>query len=175
MSIKYIKENLNKFDHDNLISFLFDIVIRGGLDDVDDFEENRVYHENEKIYFKDEKGNHHIYKCLVENSTMGMILQDEWIDLIKSFRKPIVTEETIVTQVSVKEEVVVATASNQVEFELVTPGVADGDFDIIVFHPDHGRLSKMDFSLVGKTIMLKEEYKVLNIGDKLIVDLYENN
>ena len=73
MSIKYIKENLNKFDHDNLISFLFDIVIRGGLDDVDDFEENRVYHENEKIYFKDEKGNHHIYKCLVEKSTMGMI------------------------------------------------------------------------------------------------------
>jgi hypothetical protein len=33
----------------------------------------------------------------------------------------------------------------------------------------------MDFSLVGKTIMLKDEYKVLNVGDKLIIDLYENN
>ena len=36
MSIKYIKENLKKFDHDNLISFLFDIVIRGGIDNVYD-------------------------------------------------------------------------------------------------------------------------------------------
>ena len=49
MSIKYIKENIKKFDHDNLISFLFDIVIRGGLDNVEDFDETKSYVENEKV------------------------------------------------------------------------------------------------------------------------------
>ena len=175
MSIKYIKENLNKFDHDNLISFLFDIVIRGGLDEVEDFNNEKEYQKNEKIYFKDDLGNHRIYKCIVDKSTVGNILPEEWIDLIQSFRRPIVTEETIVSQVSVKEEVVTTTVVNQVEFELTTPGVSDGMFDIIVFHPEHGRLSKMDFSIVGKKIVLKDEYKVSNIGERVIFDLYEND
>ena len=48
-------------------------------------------------------------------------------------------------------------------------------FDIIVFHPEHGRLSKMDFSIVGKKIVLKDEYKVSNIGERVIFDLYEND
>ena len=43
MSIKYIKENLKKFDHDNLISFLFDIVIHGGIDNVYDFDDSIEY------------------------------------------------------------------------------------------------------------------------------------
>ena len=50
MSIKYIKENLKKFDHDNLISFLFDIVIRGGIDNVHDFDVNREYFLDEKDF-----------------------------------------------------------------------------------------------------------------------------
>lgn len=173
MSINYIKENLKKIDHDNLIAFLFDLVIRGGLDNVEDYDMTKEYHKNEKIYIKDEKGTHHIYKCEVENTTVGQIVPDEWIDLLQSFRKPIITEETIVAHVDVKEEVIISTEPNQVEFVLSTSGVEDGDYTIVVFHPELGRLSQSDYVIVGKTIILNDPVNV--IGDKLIVDLFGNN
>ena len=171
MSIKYIKDNLKKFDHDNLISFLFDIVIRGGLDNVEDFDVNKEYDINNKVYFKDEKGTHHIYKCLVEKSSKGELLQEEWIDLLQSFRKPIINEETIVAEVDIKEEVLVAVEDNQIEFVLNTAGVEDGDYDVVVYHPEHGRLARSDFNLFNKSIVLNDKYYV-NKGNRIIVDLY---
>ena len=170
MSINYIKENLKKFDHDNLISFLFDIVIHGGIDNVEDYNETKKYYKNDKVYVKDLKGNHHIYKCEVDVATVGTILMDEWVDLLKSFRKPIVSEETVVASVDIREEVLVASVVNQVEFELSTSGVEDGDYTVVVFHPDLGRIAQSDFRLAGKTVILNTP--VMNIGSKLIVDLY---
>jgi hypothetical protein len=175
MSIIYIKENIKKFDHDNLISFLLHIVIRGGLDYVEDFDETKTYYEYEKVYYKDVKGVHHIYKCVVEIATLGRIINDEWIDLLESFRKPIISEETFVSEIEVKEEVIVSTEDNQTEFVLTTPGVVDDIYTLIVFHPEHGRLAKSDYYISGQTIILDDEYAVTNIGEKIIVDLYRKN
>ena len=175
MSIKFIKENIKKFDHDNLISFLFDIVIRGGLENVEDFDTTKSYPENAKVYYKDVKNIHHIYKCVVEISTPGMIVPGEWIDLLESFRKPLVNEETIVANTEVKEEVVISTAPNQTEFELTTLGVEDNMYFITIHHPEHGRLAKTDFTVIGQMIVLDEMYAVSDEGSKLIVDLYRKN
>ena len=175
MSIKYIKENLKKFDHDNLISFLFDIVIRGGIDNVHDFDVNREYFLDEKVYIKDVNGTHHIYKCIVDKATVGDIVQGEWIDLIQSFRKPIVTDETVISQVDITEKVIISSVENQVIFELSDIVINDGDYTAVIFHPEHGRLAKTDFKLIGNSIILNDEFKVKNIGEKLIVDLYRNN
>lgn len=174
MSIKYIKENIKKFDHDNLISFLFDIVIRGGLDNVEDFDDSKSYIENQKVYYKDIKGVHHIYKCIVEFSTPGMIIPDEWIDLLESFRKPIISEDIVVANVDVKEEVIVATIDRQLEFKIATAGVEDNMYTVVVHHPVYGRLAKTDFMLLGQNIVLDDMYAV-NIGEKLILDLYRKN
>ena len=118
MSINYIKKNIDKFDKDNLISFLFDIITCGGLDTVEDFDPKKQYNENEKVYYKDAKGLHHIYKCIVEKSTVGDINQIEWIDLLQSFRKPLVDSELITSSVDIGEEVIISTEQNQVEFLL---------------------------------------------------------
>ena len=174
MSIRYIKENINKFDHDNLISFLFDIVIRGGLDDIEDFDDKKQYFENAKVYVKDEQGIHHIYKCIVKRANVGKIYHDEWLDLLQSFRKPIVTDSTLVTQLDIKELVLISDIVNQTEFYVDVDGVAEGDYTAVVYHPELGRLSRDDFSFAHKTITLKNEYKVVDIGSKLIVDLYRN-
>ena len=170
MSINYIKDNLKKFDHDNLISFLFDIIVRGGLDSIEDFDENKEYLKNDKVYFKDLKNNHHIYKCVANKSTKGTIIADEWIDLLQSFRKPIVSEETVVASLDIIEEVLESTEPDQVEFELNTTGVEEGLYTIIVFHPELGRLAQSDFELAGKFIILKDP--VVNVGERLIVDLF---
>ena len=173
MSINYIKENLKKLDHDNLISFLFDVIVRGGIDDVEDFDETKEYVENEKIYIKDAKGIHHIYKCMVTRSTVGSIIENEWIDLLQSFRKPIVSEETVTASLDIREEILLATESNQREFRLSTSGVEEGLFTVIVFHPTKGRLASGDFEIAGRYIILNEEFKVNDVGEKLIVDLYQ--
>lgn len=174
MSINYIKENLKKFDHDNLISFLFDIIVRGGLDEVEDFNPEKEYFLDEKVYVKDVGGVHHIYKCIVEKAEVGFIQPHEWLDLLQSFRKPIVTNETVVTQLSIKEAILTAVENNQTKFDLNVPGLEEGDYTVVVFHPKHGRLSNSDFNLINRTILLNDEYKVENIDEKLIVDLYKN-
>lgn len=173
MSINYIKENIKKIDHDNLISFLFDIIIRGGLDDIEDFNNEKIYHIHEKIYYKDSKGMHHIYKCKVDSSTPGSIIDDEWVDLLQSFRKPIISEDTIITSIDIREEVIVAEKTNQKEFRLDTAGVEDGLYTVIVFHPELGRLAQSDFEVSGRTIVLNDDCIVENIGDRIIVDLYQ--
>jgi hypothetical protein len=170
MSINYIKDNLKKFDHDNLISFLFDIIVRGGLDSIEDFDENKEYLKNDKIYFKDLKNNHHIYKCVVNKSTKGTIVVDEWIDLLQSFRKPIVSEETVVASLDIMEEVLESVEPNQIEFKLNTAGVEEGIYTVIVFHPDLGRLAQTDYKLAGKSIILNTP--VSEVGSRLIVDLF---
>ena len=171
VSINYFKENLKKFDHDNLISFLFDIVLRVDIAEVVDFEEDVQYHLNEKVYIKDFKGKHHIYKCKVENSTIGEIKDEEWVDLIQSFRKPIVSDETVVASLDIRQEVLEATVDGQVEFTLKTAGVGEDEYNIVIFHSELGRLARIDFQVSGQNIILNEEYKV-NKGGKLVVDLY---
>ena len=172
MSINYIKQNLDKFDDDNLISFLFDIITIGGLDSVEDFDDTKIYKENEKVYYKDLDGMHHIYKCKVEESTVGVIHRDEWIDLLQSFRKTIVHPDSIVSSVEILEEVVFSESANQTRFELTTTGVADKMYDVIVFHPDLGRLAKTDYDISGQFVILKPGYEVSSAGKRMIFDLY---
>lgn len=175
MSIEFIKQSLKKFDKDNLIYFLFDIITCGGIDTIEDFDIEKTYVENDKIYYQDSKGFHHIYKCKVDQSTPGMIVDNEWVDLLQSFRKPIIDADNVLSSIEVIEEVLISLTENQKNFTLQTKGVEDDMYDVVVFHPELGRLARTDFSLVGKTIILKDEFKVNNIGGKLIVDLYRNN
>lgn len=172
MSINYFKENLKKFDHDNLISFLFDIVLRVDINEIEDYDKNKEYQMNQKVYYKDVKGKHHIYKCLVEKSTVGELVPDEWIDLIQSFRKPIVSDETVVASLDIRQEVLYSTQANQKEFKLSTYGVDEGAYNIIIFHSEIGRLAQTDFEISGQYIVLKDEYRVKNVGEKLVIDLY---
>ena len=103
-----------------------------------------------------------------------IIVQGEWIDLLESFRKPIITDDTIIANVEIGEEVVVATKDKQTEFTLKTIGVEDNMFTIVVHHPEFGRLAKTDFEVIGQQIILDDMYAV-NIGEKLILDLYRKN
>lgn len=172
MSLNYFKENLKKFDHDNIIQFLFDLILRVDLDEVEDFDKTKQYVLNQKVYIKDVKGKHHIYKCLVEKATVGILDDNEWEDIIQSFRKPIVGEETIVAGLDIRQEVIKADVVNQKEFKLKTYGVSDDAYYVIIFHPELGRLAKTDFQISGQYVVLNDDCVLKNIGDRLVVDLY---
>lgn len=172
MSINYFKENIKKFDHDNLIPFLFDIFLRVNIDEVEDFDPTKKYHLHQKIYYKDVKDKHHIYTCTVENTTIGEIKDDEWVDLVQSFRKPIIGEETIVTGVDIRQEVLYSNEANQKEFVLKTYGVSEGAYTVVIFHSELGRLARSDFQISGQNIVLNDDCVMKSIGGRLVVDLY---
>lgn len=173
MSINFIKKSLEKLDEDNLITFLLDVITCGaGIDSVEDFNETKVYKENEKVYYKDELNQHHIYKCDVKSSTVGHIAEEEWVDLLQTFRQPIIDPSEVEARVDVKEEVVISSQDNQNNFILTTPGIEDGQYHIVIHHPTLGRLASTDFRRSGKTIILNGGFEIPTIGSKIIVDLY---
>lgn len=172
MGINYIKKTLEKMDNDNLLVFLLDIATCGGIDYVEDYNNTKQYVENEKIYYKDNSGLHHIYKCQVPKATIGEIIDGEWLDLLQTFRKPIVNPDDVIVKVDVGEEIVITTTANQNSFELKTPGIEDGMYTVVVFHPVVGRLAASDFKLQGRTVTLNIGLEIPVAGSKIVVDLY---
>lgn len=174
-SIEYIKSTLKRLDNDNLLNFLLDIVTCGGIDTVEDYNTTKQYKKDEKVYFQDEDGMHHIFICIVDKPAIGTIYKDEWLDLLQYFRRPIVDASEVVSNFEMIEEVIISTKANQTTFTLTSPGVENKIYTVIVYHPTHGRLAKEDFTLVGRNIKLNSEYAVTTLGDKLIVDLVKEN
>lgn len=173
--INYIKSSLKKMDNDNLINFLLDIVTNGGIDAVEDFNPDKQYGKDEKVYYQDSDGMNHIYVCIVDEPAIGELYDDEWVDLLQSFRKPTVNPADVIANVEMIEEPIVATSSNQSVFTITTPGVENNLYTIIVYHPTKGRLAKTDWSREGRRITLKPGYLVASAGQRLIVDLVKKN
>lgn len=174
-SIDYIKSTLNKLDNDNLLTFLIDVVTCGGIDSVEDYNETKQYKKDQKVYYKDEDGMHHIYIAIVDKPEIGEIYDDEWVDLLQSFRRPIVNPADVVSNVEMIEEIILSTSANQTTFTITSPGVENKIYTVIVYHPTKGRLAKTDWTLTGRNIKLKSEYAVTTVGQRLVVDLVKKN
>lgn len=173
--INYIKNTLKKMDNDNLLNFLLDVVTCGGIDTVEDYNDSKQYRRDEKVYYKDDDGMHHIYIAIVDEPTIGEIYDDEWVDLLQYFRRPTVNPGDVVSNVEMIEETIISNSSNQSTFTVTTPGIENKIYTVIVYHPVKGRLAKTDFSLTGRNIKLKPGFEVASIGDRLIVDLVKKN
>lgn len=173
--INYIKNTLKKMDNDNLLNFLLDVITCGGIDTVFDYDENKQYRKDEKVYYRDEEGMHHIYISIVDDPTVGELYDNEWVDLLQYFRRPTVNPGDVVSNVEMIEEMILATSSNQSTFTITTPGIENKIYTVIVYHPTRGRLAKTDFTLTGRNIKLKAGFEVASIGQRLIVDLVKKN
>lgn len=174
-SIEYIKSTINKLDNDNLLTFLLDVITCGGIDSVEDYNNTKQYKRDQKVYFKDEDGMHHIYVAIVDKPEIGRIFDDEWVDLLQSFRRPVINPADVVSNVEMLEEVIISTVSKQSTFTLTSPGVENKIYTIIVYHPTKGRLTRNDWSLTGRNIKLNPEYALPSVGQRLVVDLVKRN
>lgn len=167
MDINYIKSNFSKLGPDHLYRFLMDIITRGEFDSVDNFNVNTKYVRGSKVYVND-NGVHHIYECIVDVSTDGVFIEDEWADIIDVFRG--MNGEDILNKMFITEELFNAeTQVNEIEIQY------DG-FDpllckIILFHSIQGRLSETEFTIENNIIKLNE--LVMNPGEYMIIDIYE--
>lgn len=174
-SIEYIKKALYKLDNDNLITFLLDVITCGGIEEVTDYDSTKQYRKDEKVYKQDDDGTHHIYVSTVDSPKVGVILSSEWVDLLQSFRRPIINATDVISTCEMIEETILCTMSNQTQFTITTPSVENKIYTINVYHPTKGRLAQTDWTLNGRIIKLNSGYEVPNIGDKLIIDLLKKN
>lgn len=174
-SISYIKKALSKLDNDNLLTFLLDVITCGGIEYVEDYDKTKQYKKDEKIYIQDEDGMHHIYVAIVDEPIIGKIIDDEWVDLLQSFRRPIVNANDVLSTCEMIEESIICTMPNQTQFTITTPSVENKLYTINVYHPTKGRLAKTDWTLVGRILKLNSEYAVPNIGQRLVIDLLKKN
>lgn len=167
MDINYIKSNFSKLGPDHLYRFLIDIITRDSLDNIEDYDVNKIYQKGAKVYIF-ENGVHHIYECIVEYSTEGAFMQYEWLDIIDVFKGMEI--DYILNKLFIIEELFEADEETNIvpiQFE---------DFDInlckvILYHSIQGRLSEKEFAIVDNHIELFD--LIINPGEYIIMDIYE--
>ena len=167
MSFNYIRTNFSKLGPDHLYKFLVDIVTRGQFDEIDDFDETRIYLKGAKIYMY-EDGVHHIYECVEDVSTQGLFVPNEWVDIIDIFRG--IDTNDIINKMYITEELF--EAEDEVnEIEIQYEGYSENLCRVVLFHSIQGRLSETEFTIENGVIHLNDLF--MNPGEYMIIDIYE--
>ena len=98
MNIQYIKSNISNISQDNLIRFLYDIILQN-INNVQNYESNKRYTKGDRVYLE-ENGKHQIFQCIVNNSSLTF-KKEEWEYIMEVF------EDTVeeVYSLKVHEEV----------------------------------------------------------------------
>ena len=162
MNIRSLETNLDKLQNDNLLKFLYDLIITN-LYDVECYEIEKKYNKGDLIYL--EKDNvHKIYQCIVEKSS-DMFVDDDWDHILDVYPREIGT----VTNLKIREEVHVITE------ETVNSIVTELDFkqensSFAIYKGKKRYAINYDFTVDEKTITFTNPF---NVGDRLILEVRE--
>ena len=86
MNIRYIKSNIAKIPEDNLLRFLYDIILED-LNDIKEYKSGEVYIKGDRVYLQ-ENSKHQIFQCSVDNSST-LFNYDEWDYILEVFERDI--------------------------------------------------------------------------------------
>lgn len=167
MDIRYIKSNFSKLGPDHLYRFLMDIITRGEFDSVTNFNQSIRYQKGSKVYLFRNNA-HHIYECVVDASTDGVFIEEEWVDIIDVFRG--MSGDDIMNKMFITEELFIAeeeTNTIDIQYDGYDPLLCK----VIPFHSIQGRLSDTEYTLEGESIILKD--LIMNAGEYMVIDIYE--
>ena len=168
-NFSFIKSNLNKLGPDHLYRFLMDLITKGDFESIEDFDPTITYHFGEKVYLYEDNV-HHIYECRVSNSTLGVLVDYEWIDLIESFNS--LNVDDILNKLYITEELFTADEDTR-EIPIKYEGFDIGFCKVMLYHSIQGRLSSEEFSIDDNIITLKD--LVMNKGEYIVIDIFEYN
>ena len=82
MNIRYIQSNINEIPQDNLIKFLYDLIL-SEVRDIDNYQNGVVYYKGDRVYLQ-ENGKHQIFQCIVDNSSL-FFMDNEWEYIMEVF------------------------------------------------------------------------------------------
>lgn len=162
MNIRSIETNLNKLQNDNLLKFLYDLIITN-LYDVDSYEIGKIYNKGDLIYL--ERNNiHKIYQCIVEKSN-NIFVDEEWDHILDVYPYEIRT----VNNLKIREEVHIITE------ETVNGIITKLDFkqensSFAIYKGKKRYAINYDFTVDDKSITFMRPF---NVGDRLILEVRE--
>lgn len=162
MNIQYIKSNISNISQDNLIRFLYDIILQN-INNVQNYESNKRYTKGDRVYLE-ENGKHQIFQCIVNSSSLTF-KKEEWEYIMEVFEDTV--EEVYSLKVHEEVHVIDENTRNSITTNL--------DFNtdrssVAIFKGKNRYTSKYDFTVNGKEILFNTPFE---IGDRLILEVRE--
>ena len=162
MNIQYIKSNISNISQDNLIRFLYDIILQN-INNVQNYELNKRYTKGDRVYLE-ENGKHQIFQCIVNNSSLTF-KKEEWEYIMEVFEDTV--EEVYSLKVHEEVHIIDENTRNSITTNL--------DFNtdrssVAIFKGKNRYTSKYDFTVNGKEILFNTPFE---IGDRLILEVRE--
>ena len=162
MNIRYLQSNLSSLSSDNLIKFLYDLIIQD-IRDVTNYTEGISYNKGDRVYLQ-ENGKHQIFQCLVNDSSPYFV-DTEWIYLLEVYNRDI----DKVYSLNIKEEVHHVGLYSQNTF--YTNFQIKPDQSVAVYCGKKRYVVNHDFVIEGSKIIFNEPFYQ---GDRLIVEVRES-
>ena len=162
MNIQYIKSNISNISQDNLIRFLYDIILQN-INNVQNYESNKRYTKGDRVYLE-ENGKHQIFQCIVNSSSLTF-KKEEWEYIMEVFEDTV--EEVYNLKIHEEVHVIDENTRNSITTNL--------DFNtdrssVAIFKGKNRYTSKYDFTVNGKEILFNTPFE---IGDRLILEVRE--
>lgn len=162
MNIRKIEANLAKLNENNLLKFLYDLIIQD-ISNIDLLEMGKTYYEGDRIYIL-ENGIHKIYECVLPET--NVFSTKTWEHILDVYKK----EEFRVSNFQLKEEVHIITE------ETVNGIVSNLEFKgenstFIIYKGKHRYAVNYDFTVDDHTITFNKPF---NVGDRLILEVRES-
>ena len=163
MNIRYIKSNISKIPEDNLIRFLYDLIL-DDLNNITSYEPGIVYTKGDRVYLQ-ENGKHQIFQCSVDKSSSSFNY-DEWEYVLEVFNNEI----NKFYNLKIKDEVHIIDEFNR--NQITTKLEFNENRSTFALYCGKKRYSNnYDFTISGNNIIFKEPF---NIGDRVILEVRES-
>ena len=163
MNIRYIKSNISKIPEDNLLRFLYDIILED-LNNIKEYKSGEVYIKGDRVYLQ-ENGKHQIFQCSVDNSSSSFNY-DEWDYILEVFERDI----DKLYNLKVKEEVYIIDESNKNSI-YTNLNFNSSRSTVALYCGKHRYALDYDFTLNGDEIVFNKPF---NIGDRVILEVRES-
>lgn len=163
MNIRYIKSNISKISENNLIKFLYDIILND-INDINSYEPGRIYTKGDKVYLQ-EIGKHQVFRCSVDESS-SVFNYDEWDHVLEFFDGNVYNYHNL----KIKEEVHIIDESNR--NQIITKLVFNHSRSTVAVYCGKQRyVNKYDFEINDDVISFNEPF---NVGDRIILEVRES-
>lgn len=189
MSIRYIQNNYDKLDIDNLIKFLLDLTVVN-LNNVAPYNENKLYTKGSLVYLK-EDNIHKVFRCkidmqnrmdafilgtsmlgigkLIPKTDISTDFNDIWEHILDIYDKKVETAGNMI----IREEIIKVNENNleNIFDQIIIPKYNQGNSIITIY------IDKNIF-INGRDFVVDENGKVtftpiinVEIGDKIIIEI----
>ena len=162
MNIRYIQSNIKELSQDNLIKFLYDLILND-IGNVNNYQNGNVYYKGDRVYLQ-ENGKHQIFQCIVDTSSL-LFKDDEWEYIMETFEGEIST----CSNLTVKEEVHIIDEST-VNSIYTNLDLDSTNMTVALYCGKRRYVKDYDFDINGNNIIFKTPF---NIIDRVILEIRE--